>query len=218
MAASGSQRPCWAGVPPGDLSSYSSRPTFKPAADTYRGYLSHSLCQLVDQPRTAGRPVDTFGCLSKVEPERLPTVSVDHRNATCRPAALLVAALPHCQASSPPDGSSGSTTSGHRRPAMAFLTHLETPQAAESLLAAAVRSHPSWERSRKRVEQSGPAFRESKGGYLNLYHAPNSRDTNSSGTTDEELSSHGHIRRLSGTAHSPPGDSPNGRSEAVPTA
>ena len=94
-AASASQRPFWAGVPPGDLSSYSSRPTFKPAAVTYRGYVSHSLCQLVDQPRTAGQPVDTFGWLSKVEPERLPTVSVDHRNATCRPAALLVAALPH---------------------------------------------------------------------------------------------------------------------------
>ena len=118
------------------------------------GYVSHSLCQLVDQPRMAGQPVDTFGRLSKVEPERLPTVSVDHRNATCRPAALLVAALPHChqvamseaiQASSPPDGSSGSTTSGHRRPAMAFRTHLETPQAAGCLLAAAVRSQPSWQ-------------------------------------------------------------------------
>ena len=54
------------------------------------------MCQLVDQPLLAGQPVDTFGCLSKVEPERLPTVSVDHRNATCRPAAPLVAALPHC--------------------------------------------------------------------------------------------------------------------------
>ena len=95
-AASASQRPFWAGVPPVDLSSYSSRSTFKPAANTYRGYVSHSLCQLVDQPRTAGQPVDTFGWLSKVEPERLPTVSVDHRNATCRPAAHLVAALPHC--------------------------------------------------------------------------------------------------------------------------
>ena len=53
------------------------------------------MCQLVDQPRTAGRPVDTFGCLPKIEPERLPTVSVDQRNATCRPEAPLVAALPH---------------------------------------------------------------------------------------------------------------------------
>ena len=70
------------------------------------------------------------------------------------------------QASSPPDGSSGSTTSGHRRPAMAFLTHLETPQAAGSLLAAAVWSQPSWERSKNSVDQSCTAFRRSKGGYL----------------------------------------------------
>ena len=40
-AASASQRPFWAGVPPGDLSSYSSRPTFKPAVATHRGYESH---------------------------------------------------------------------------------------------------------------------------------------------------------------------------------
>ena len=140
-AASASQRPFWAGVPPVDLSSYSSRSTFKPAANTYPGYVSHSLCQLVDQPRTAGQPVDTFGCLSKVEPERLPTVSVDHRNATCRPAAPLVAAWPHCHqvamrpsrphrnlmaaVAARPDG-------GHCRPAIACRTHMETPQAART--------------------------------------------------------------------------------------
>ena len=135
---------------------------------------AHSLCQLVDQPRTAGRPVDTFGCLSKVEPERLPTVSVDHRNATCRPAAPLVAALPHChQVAMRPSrphrhlmaAVSGSTSGGHCRPAMACRTHLRTPQAARALLAAAVRSQPSWERSRNSVDQSSGAFRRSKGGY-----------------------------------------------------
>ena len=93
-----------------------------------------------------------------------PLAGRQHRPSGCL-AALPSGGDEAIQASSPPDGSNGSTTSGHRRPAMAFLTHLETPQAAESLLAAAVRSHPSWERSRKRVEQSSGAFRRSKGGY-----------------------------------------------------
>ena len=47
---------------------------------------------------------------------------------------------------------------------MAFLTHLETPQAAESLLAAAVWSQPSWERSGSSDQQPYRGFAESKGG------------------------------------------------------
>ena len=94
-AASDSRRPNGAESPPWNLSSCSSRPTFKPAVATHRGYESHNMCQLVDQPTTADRPVDTFGCLLKVELERSRTVSVDQRNAPRRPTAPLVAALPH---------------------------------------------------------------------------------------------------------------------------
>ena len=41
---------------------------------------------------------------------------------------------------------------------MAFRTHLETPQAAGSLLAAAVWSQPSWERSRNSVDQKAVLY------------------------------------------------------------
>ena len=39
-----------------------------------------------------------------------------------------------CQASSPPDGCSGSPTGGHFKPAMACRIHVKTPQAARALL------------------------------------------------------------------------------------
>ena len=66
------------------------------AASSSARSLPTRMCQLVDQPERLIDPVDTFGCLLKVEPERSRTVSVDQRNATCRPTSPLMAALPHC--------------------------------------------------------------------------------------------------------------------------
>ena len=167
-----SQRQCRAGVPPEDLSSCSSRSTFMPvAASSIVAYESHRLCQLADQATTPDRPVDTFGCLLKVEPERSRTFPVDQRNAPRRPTTPLpggcLAALPSggdeaCQASSPPDGSSGSPSEGHCRPAMAFRTHLKTPHSGSPgpphAWSLCVRSQPLGERGRGRRAWSSAAL------------------------------------------------------------